>query len=143
MKSGIHPGAIAGFIDGVLAYFCAVFYPYIGVYPPEDLGYLTDINFIMIQFGTHIFIHLFWGIIFGVIFAKAYNIIPKKGIVKGFYSGLFIFFISALQLLTFFWAYGLTFKQIIWTIVGVQYVIFDMLAYPVYGVVPGCLYKKE
>jgi hypothetical protein len=27
MKSGIHPGAIAGFIGGVIAYFCAVFYP--------------------------------------------------------------------------------------------------------------------
>jgi hypothetical protein len=143
MKSGIHPGAIAGFIGGVLAYFCAVFYPYIGLYPPEYPGYLTDNNFMMIQFGSHVFIHLFWGVIFGAIFAKAYNIVPKKGIVKGFYYGLFIFFISTVQIATYDWAYGLTFNSILYTTWGIQYIIFDIVVYPVYGVILGYLYKKK
>ena len=143
MKSGIHPGAIAGFIGGVIAYFFAVFLPYIGLYPPGDPGYLTDINYMMSQFGTHVFIHLFWGVIFGAVFAKAYNIVPKKGIVKGFYYGLFIFFISAVQIATYFLAYGFTFNNIFWIQGGLSYVIFDIVVYPVYGVVLGHLYKKE
>ncbi len=142
LKSGIHPGAIAGFICGILSYFLAVFYPYIGVYQPLYSGYLTDITFMLGQFGTHVLISMLWGTILGVLFAKAYNIIPKRGIVKGFYYGLILFFLSGVQLTMFFVVAGLVFNDPSHVMWGIMWFIFYMLVYPLYGVILGRLYRK-
>jgi hypothetical protein len=142
MKSGVNPGAIAGFIGGVLAFFFDTFYVYIGLYPPADPGYFTDISLILGVFGTHVFIHLIYGVFFGAVFAKAYNIIPKKGIVKGFYYGLILFFISAFQITTWYVTIGLAFNDVFSWIWGIVFTIFDIFVLPAYGLVLGWLYKK-
>ena len=141
VNSGIHPGAIAGVICGILSYFLAIFYPYIGVFPPVYSAYLTDIIFMLSQFGTQVLISMIWGTILGAIFAKAYNIIPSKGILKGLYYGLILFFLSGVQLTTFFVAAGLAFNDPshIWW--GSRWLLFYILVYPVYGVALGYLYK--
>ncbi|WP_455278408.1 hypothetical protein [[Eubacterium] cellulosolvens] len=142
MKSGINPGAIAGLIAGVLASFIDTFYVYIGLYPAASPTYFTDINLILSVFGTHIFIHLIYGAFWGAVFARAYNIIPKKGIVKGLCYGLILFLISAFQITTWYVSIGLAFNDVFSQIWGVVFTIFDIFVLPLYGLVLGYLYRK-
>ncbi|MFC1505837.1 hypothetical protein ACFLQ6_02080 [Thermoproteota archaeon] len=53
--------------------------------------------FWIIQTGPHIFINLIWSIIFGAIFARVYNVVPGKRIMKGLCYGLIIYLLDTFQ----------------------------------------------
>ncbi|WP_455277424.1 hypothetical protein [[Eubacterium] cellulosolvens] len=91
--SGIFPGAIAGIADGIAASIALIVSPLIGLQIAGAPIELT-LDFWISQAGAHGTINLIWGIVFGVIFARVYNLIPGKGFMKGLYYGFIIFVIT-------------------------------------------------
>jgi len=126
---GIYLGAIAGFLGGIVAYIFLVI-----TRAMLDIPVLLDIGWILSQIGTHTLIHMFWGIVFGAIYAKVYDLVPGKGITKGFYYGLIYLLITGLIVSTYSLAYG----HIAWFI---GYAFIDTPALIAYGLILGALYK--
>ena len=101
LKVGIISGLIAGIISAIvyeifnnIALSLDLFEPY---WRPLQTGnIITFIPF----FG-------FFGIVFGIIYSRTYDIIPKKGIWKGLIYGLFLYFFAIVRLQTFLISYGL------------------------------------
>jgi MFS family permease len=83
MKSGLLPGAIAGFCGGIAAGIVAT------------IGHAT--GYWVSQAGTHILINMIWGTVFGTFFAKVYNLVPGKKALKGLYFGLIMVFITSIE----------------------------------------------
>jgi len=141
MKSGILPGAIAGFIGGIPAFISVVIGNILNLMElsPEYetiLDYLVDIPFLTSQFVVHSGMHMLWGVIFGAVFAKVYNLVPRKGAVKGLYYGLIVLLITGMRYSIYTLAYG----DIIafW-----QWVLPEICAFITFGLVLGYLYKPE
>jgi hypothetical protein len=101
MISGFYPGAIAGFLGGLTASIVAVSGPAIGLWTipggPAELSF----DFWLGQAGTHIFVNMLWGTIFGLMFPKVYELVPGKGILKGLVYGLTTYFITTFLLGTY------------------------------------------
>jgi len=140
MKSGILPGGIAGFIGGIPAFISVVIGSILRLMTmltPEYenwLDYLTDVPFLTSQFIVHSGMHMLWGVIFGAVFAKVYNLVPRKGKVKGLYYGLIILLITGMRYSIYTLAYGdiATF----W-----QWILPEICAFITFGIVLGHLYK--
>jgi len=98
--SGILPGAIAGFCGGLAASIFQVMGHATGYWGTQAASgeLVSTIEYWWSQVGTHLFINMIWGVIFGAIFAKVYNLVPGKKFKKGFYYGLIIFFITSFEL---------------------------------------------
>jgi len=95
ISSIILPGAIAGFMGGLAASVFAVIGHMTGYWGIEVGGQLiSTIDFWMSQAGAHIVINMSFNIVFAMIFAKVYNIIPGKKVIKGLYFGLIMYFIT-------------------------------------------------
>jgi hypothetical protein len=141
MKSGIIPGAIAGFLGGIPAFVSVVIGSILRLMTmltPEYenwLDYLTDVPFLTSQFGTHAFMHMLWGAIFGAIFARVYNLVPKKGVIKGLIYGLIVLLITGLRY---------SFYQLIYGSIAVfwQWILPEVCAFITFGIVLGLLYRK-
>ena len=140
MKSGILPGAIAGFIGGIPAFVSVVIGNILNLMElsPEYktiLDYLVDIPFLSSQFVVHSGMHMLWGVIFGAVFAKVYYLVPRIGAVKGLYYGLIVLLITGMRYSIYTLAYGdiITF----W-----QWVLPEICAFITFGLVLGLLYRK-
>lgn len=100
LKAGIISGLIAGIIAGIICEFSNQIANSLGFFDPYFKAYNTGNMIINIPiFG-------FWGIIFGIIYSRAYDVIPRKIILKGLIFGLFIWFITKVRVETFELAYG-------------------------------------
>jgi len=102
LKGGIHPGAIAGAIGGIVYFICMI--------PIDRWVYGTiglELSFLVAQMGSHILYNMIWGAVFGAIFAKVYNTVPGKGSMKGLYYALVVFFITSFHISTYNVAYAI------------------------------------
>jgi len=98
MKSGILPGAIAGFCGGMAAGIVQVFGHVTGYWGVISAGeVVSTIDYWMSQAGTHTLLNMIWGTIFGTFFAKVYNLVPGKKVLKGLYFGLIMVFITSIE----------------------------------------------
>jgi len=142
MISGFYPGAIAGLIGGMVASVVAILGPVLGIWGynvPVELSF----DLWWGQAGTHIFLNMVWGIIFGMVYAKVYNLIPSKGILKGAIYGLILYAIINLFGQTFVigWAissseWALFTNIILWALITG---FFQALAF---GLALGAIYRK-
>jgi hypothetical protein len=141
MKSGLIPGAIAGFLGGIPAFVSVVIGSILRLMTmltPEYeswTNYLTDIPFLTSQFGTHAFMHMLWGAIFGAIFVRVYNLVPRKGVIKGLYYGLIVLLMSGLRYSFYQLAYGSI--DVFW-----QWILPEVCAFITFGLALGFLYRK-
>ena len=134
MMGGFYPGAIAGFFGGIISFislrtiskgFEEWLYP----------GFLVNLEYIISQLGGQILWHMMFGIILGVVFTKVYNLVPKKGIIKGLiYSLIAQFLIFELQTASFAIGVGEFIAAHIAILTGISQAV-------VYGLVLGYLYK--
>ncbi|WP_455369829.1 hypothetical protein [[Eubacterium] cellulosolvens] len=97
IKSGIIPGAIAGIIGGIAISIMEILGPVLGIMPAPAGPMTFTISFWLSQAGAHIFVKMLISIVFGALFARFYNLIPGKGVMKGFMFGLTLFLIASLQ----------------------------------------------
>ena len=85
MTTGYAAGAVAGFIVGIPAFIIGGFIiPYY-----SGLSLSETLEFLPFTATFHIGFNTFWGVIFGVLFAKFYDVIPGgSGVKKGLMWGL-------------------------------------------------------
>jgi len=138
VKSGILPGAIAGIVVSFVAPIANAVAVVIGLFGPQTMVGVPEkftIGFWIIQTGSHIFLNLIWAIILGMIFAKVYNIVPGKRIMKGLYFGLIFFLLGTFQTASYWFGWG-AIQLALWSYwVG----FFHAIAF---GLVLGLLYRK-
>jgi hypothetical protein len=99
MKDGIIPGAITGAIFSIMFVIFMVTSAYLGfiykfmeTYP----AYVTDIGFIISQYGAHTVINMFMMGCYGVFYVRFYDRIPGKAIIKGAIFGFIIWIFTDL-----------------------------------------------
>ena len=98
-------GAVSGFIAGIVSSivigetFINIAISF-GLYEPWYRPITTGNYFVNIP------LNIFWAIIFGVIYSKVYNIIPKKRIWKGIIYGLSLYFITIFRIYFYVIPYG-------------------------------------
>ena len=105
MNNSLKIGAISGFIASL---FTGVFlWPfvnnmiiYLEFWTPEYRWVVQ--NSVQVQ----ILLSIIWGIILGIIYAKAYPVIPGKGALKGLCWGLIIYCIIGIRFTFFNLAYA-------------------------------------
>jgi hypothetical protein len=143
LRSGILPGALAGLIGGIAASVVAIAGPALGLWKLYGFTIESSFDLWLSQLGAHTVINLFWGAIFGAIFAKAYSSVPGKKIIKGLYYGLIIYLITSFHLSSF---------SICWAVYHNAWVIAEFMVgniiiaaaqFIVFGIVLGLLYKKS
>ena len=127
---GIQSGAIAGLIGGMIITFAHII-----LWDPLFVSEsLLDINFYISQFGSHAFMNMMWGAVFGILYAIFYSRIPGKIIFKGVAFAILIFFITSFRV-----AIGCLLYGNIPSFIGWGNGIFLFL---VYGLLLGLLYRK-
>ena len=144
MEGGLLPGAIAGFCGGLAASIFAVIghvTGYWGVFIEGEI--FSTIDYWMSQAGSHIFINMLWGIVFGALFAKVYNLVPGQNILKGLNYGLIMFLITTFLYTS--WAICWEAYHNFW-----EYALIDFLGLSIgiaqfitFGLVLGLLYKPK
>jgi len=142
MISGFYPGAIAGLIGGTVASIVAILGPVFGIWG-YDVPVKLSFDLWWGQAGTHIFLNMVWGIIFGMIYPKVYNLVPSRGALKGAIYSLIIWMVAgfAYNSLIMGWAissseWALFANIILWGgIVG----FFQAFAF---GLALGAIYRK-
>ena len=132
MKSGGLVGLIAGAFAGVTFYLLASFYVMIGIWEPTGRSLIESIVLVL---WNHVGINAFWGGIFGLFFAIAFDRIPGKGIIKGLFIGLIYSLFSSFYAAYSFWAHG----SIYWATTFLMSSFQDKY---VYGIIFALLYKK-
>lgn len=92
-KDDIIPGVITGIIFGAVVIITFITTAYVGfvygfmeAYPEA----LTDIQFIINQYGSHTVINMFLMACYGAIYVRFYDTIPGKPIIKGAIFGAII-----------------------------------------------------
>ena len=93
-------------------------------------------------FGHHVLINLIWGIIFGLIYPKVYNVVPGKKVIKGICYALILYLITTFQFDT--WIIVMYANHNAWQLALITFVsIFAYgLSWTIYGIVLGYLYRK-
>jgi len=138
MKSGIFAGAIAGVIMGictVIIGFTSVFY--IGIMQPTyDIETWTPTLTIWLAL-AQISLGLIWGSIFGAIYTFVYDIIPRKGVIKGLYFGLLIWLIKDIA------AGSYTALMLMEVKTAINLIYYGFFMWTIYGLILGYIYKKE
>ena len=153
MISGAVLGAFLGIINGLTAAFFMMIFEYLYGFS-MILPSIQNIIVIISRFGAHAVPHLLWGAFFGAIFARAYNVIPGKGVIKGLYYAYIIYLISAVHQGALWLAYGciqplgvlippwnVEMKELL-IFFGLGWIIVDIFVYTVYGLLLGKLFKK-
>jgi len=109
MKDGVIPGAPTGLIFGIVVITNLVTSAYLGfvygfmeTYP----DYLTDIGFIISQYGAHTMINMFLMACYGAFYVRFYDTIPGKALIKGAIFGLTIHVLTNLYHSAYYLAYG-------------------------------------
>jgi hypothetical protein len=142
LMSGFHPGAIAGLMGGIAAGLVTYSIPLLGLQPILGLPADQPFDVYMFQSLSHIFVNMFWGTIFGLMFTQVYDLVPCKRITKGLIYGLIIWFLTTFHGYTYFhsmlaavgvwWTFPVSLAE---DLVGVANAI-------VFGLVLGLLYRK-
>jgi len=130
---GIYPGAIAGIVVGISAFFLTVVIMNPLLWPKL----IADIGFLISQLGSHALFNLIWGIVFGILFAMFYDKIPKKGILKGLIFGIVLFFFLNFQSVIRNLIYPYNNMMALWTFLAALFVFIP------FGIVIGYLYKPS
>ena len=143
MISGLHAGALAGFIGGVAAFLSRILGGLIGLFEMTISFFkegqwiaITPTPFNLIA-AVHIFFNMIWGIVFGLLYPLVYNLIPGKGVIKGICYGMIILLVTSFRLGIYYLAWGEIIDLFwIWTYIGFFNTLF-------FGLVIGYAYKKE
>ena len=132
MKSGVTTGAIAGIVAGIVGIILVSIFVSAGL---AAIGEQSIIRWFTVQIGFN----LIWGVIFGVIYSKAYDVIPRDGVMKGLCFGLLIWLIHSIYPAAFFVTVA-TPPMVAW---ATSWVIGGFVVRGLaYGSVLGVLYKK-
>jgi len=137
IRSGIHPGAIAGLLGGIIAFITMVIGIAIGFWPSRIPD--PDIGFFLSQLGTHAFFNMIWGVFFGMFFVMFYDRIPDKDIKKGIVFSLTIFFITTFRGNIHQIAYADTPKLLLYSY---EWITMGFFMFLTVGLVLGLLYRK-
>jgi hypothetical protein len=126
---GFYVSTLAGLIGGAVGFLVAV---------PVNFwlsGLVPDAEAIMIQAVNHITINAFWGVVFGLVFTKVYDLVPGKGALKGLVFSLIIFLMESGHTSLYYYGEG-NFGSVITNISigGLRAVAF--------GLALGYLYRK-
>jgi hypothetical protein len=142
VMSGIQVGAIAGLLGGAFALLSRVLGGLVGLFPfmyviiEGEKIVIEDFTIQIISgIASQLFINMVWGIIFGIIFVKAYNVIPGKGVKKGLIFGMLFFLVASCRLSVYFILWGDL--DAFWTYFFIGF--FNALFY---GLFLGLLYRK-
>ena len=142
MKGGILPGAIAGLFAGIAAGIVAAGGPVIGLWQTAGVPQVMTFDFLISQVQTHIVLNMFWGVIFGALYAIVYNLVPGKGVTKGLVYSMILWILFAF----IHWSFNLSWFVFIdnWPLVMYYLgVIAIGIAHNiVFGLVLGYLYRK-
>jgi len=144
MKSRIYAGAIAGVITGLLSGTIMNIGLLIGLYGvPSGAILSTPLEKVIVLFVGWVVLTVILGSCFGLVFSKAYDIIPGKGMRKGLFFGLLIWFIKDIAAGAYLILVGsLGPLNLQWVAAGVNLVVLGFYMWPIYGLVLGALYKK-
>jgi hypothetical protein len=96
IKDGVIPGAITGLIFGFVVIIMFVTSAYLGfvfLFTETVPDYVTNIEFIINQYGAHTVINMFLMACFGAIYVRFYDVIPGKELIKGAIFGFLIWVI--------------------------------------------------
>ncbi|MHA2123585.1 MAG: hypothetical protein ACW990_20495 [Promethearchaeota archaeon] len=141
MRSGILPGAIAGLVGGMATFVTIVIVTALGIwyFIPEQL---SDVEFLVSQFGSQTFFHLVGCTVFALFYPKVYNLLPGKGVAKGLAYGLIGFLITEGRALGYGVVYGFSFNSDLILFLGKQMLLLGLTVWIVFGIVLGYLYRK-
>ena len=83
-------------------------------------------------------------IFFGLLYKRIYNLIPGKGIIKGLFFGLLIWFIKDIAAGAYLIFSGTVTAGGLfeWVTAGVNLIVMGLNMWIIYGLVLGYLYKK-
>jgi len=102
----------------------------------------ATVDFLIGQFGTHVFINMVWGTIFGMIYPKVYSLVLGKGVMKGLIYGLTVFLITGFQYTIWFWSMAAFHKLWLFVATTGPSLLVGFIEFLVFGLVLGALYKK-
>jgi len=136
MKNSMAAGSIAGCVSGIVAVVCSTISNITGLIPSPVGAFGPYENILQFAALVIFLLNIIWGAILGVLYEKTYNIIPRKGILKGFTYSIVIFLISNIRPVSFSMAFA-SFNFIF------QYTVIGFFVLASYGIVLGYLYKKE
>lgn len=105
MTSSWKIGAIAGFIAGIVSGIVYAVFSRISA----SIGLYSDVyrQSIVDAYGANILMSIFFGVICGIIYSKAYNVIPGERILKAIFFSFILFLISWVRNSVFGLSYGL------------------------------------
>jgi len=144
MSSGVLPGAIAGLCGGITAGIVAAIGHTTGYWGIITAGeVVSTLDFWMSQAGTHALLNMIWGTVFGTFFAKVYNLVPGKKVLKGLCFGLIMVFITSIE--TTFIGTGELLHSNLYEVALPTFLtnLISIANAIVYGLVLGLLYKKQ
>ena len=127
-KIGAVSGLIAGIVAGILYVISVKIAISIGLFSPGKQSIIPN------AYGANILIPIIWGIIGGVIYTRAYNVIPGKGALKGIFYGFILLLLSWVQNSSFTLAYG-------GFLDAAGYIFSGFFKWMAYGLVLGILYE--
>jgi len=132
LKSGYAAGLVAGFIAGMAD---MIFGGILGQTYVLGFPLSTVLGWLPLTITTHIGFNVIYGAIFGILFAKFYDVIPgKSGFRKGVFWGLIYAIVSNLWFTSHHLVHGAIPSALIWVICGLVMLIF-------YGPSLGYLYE--
>jgi len=129
LKNAILAGAIAGLVSGIITAMIVI----IGY----SLGLWGMMSIPSIELVTNMLVlTIFFGVIFGAIYAKFYDSIPGKSAIKGLIFGLMIWLIKDIAAGAYV---AFTMREFA---VGINLIVGGSYMWIIYGLVLGYLYKK-
>jgi hypothetical protein len=141
MRSGLLPGAIAGFVGGAVGGILIPVGAAMGFIP--DAPKTLTFDFFLSEAGSHILVNMVWGLVFGAIFAKVYNLVPSKGLLKGICYGLIVYLIADVQYGVYLTLYGVKHGSSLFALYMAYSLLFGgFFVFLFFGVVLGLLYRK-
>ena len=140
MKSGLSAGIIAGLIAGLFSAILIIAGRLAGLYGVFERPTMYGLFIFSIGW---IIITVFFGFAFGFIYEKIYDSIPGKGIKKGLFFGLMVWFIKDITAGIYSIYSGIMISDLLeWAALGVNLIVIGVYMWPVYGIALGYLYKK-
>ncbi|WP_455370059.1 hypothetical protein [[Eubacterium] cellulosolvens] len=109
VKDGLIPGALTGLIFGIVVIITFIASAYLEVifsFMEKIPDYVTDIGFIINQYGSHTVVNIFLMAFYGAVYVRFYDIIPGKALIKGALFGFIIWLIIDFYISLFWLMYG-------------------------------------
>ena len=104
---------------------------------------ILTLDFWIAQSGSHLLINLIWDIVFGAIFARVYNLVPGKGVIKGLIYGLSVFLIATFQYQVWFGSMAVFHNAYELATANVWGIFVGFFSTGIaFGLVLGALYRK-